>query len=1042
MGYNIGPKIGIEGEAQFRSDIKRINDTYKALEAETKAVTAAFEAQGDEQGKLRATSKQLEKQIAEQQKKQALLDDAVKKATAQFGEESIEATRLRGALFDTQATVAKLEGELKDTKTRLDSAGNAMEEFAEDSQDAGKAALDFGDILSANVISDVIMDGLRKLGDLAKDFAVDSIEAAAEVKAANSQLEQTFGEMEASAKSSLQTISDDTNIATTRMRGSYTKIYAFAKTSGAGSAEALTIASRAMVAAADNAAYYDKSIEEATEQIQAFIKGNYANDAALGIAATETSRNTKANELYAKSFQELSESQKVDVLLAMVEAGNKASGALGQAARESDSWGNITGELAEAMRQLQAEAGKPALKKLTPVIQKITDEAYELIEDTDWDAFGETVENIADGVIEHGPEIVAAIAAVTAGIVAMKITQKVGEFASLASGILNIGTAATTAGTAVAASGTVAMASPWGLVAGVIGGAVTLITLAATSAEEAESSLAKSVEKLKTTVAESEARFAETKSGIDGAAYAAQYYVERLEELESAGLDTAEAHKEYGLVVEQLNELIPDLNLTIDEQTGLVTQNTDAIRADIKAWKENATAKALQDKFSDVLEAQGKAQAELVTSQAKLNLLADQAEDLEKRHSAAVEARSAAIRKLESATDAYYESLGRGQDAENAAKQRMDAAQASAMDLDMSVQRLAHEWNLNRISQENLTESISSAQAIVDSYNDDIQEAEASIKLFEESTEAAADTQNEAQLAIERTQAAIAELEQAYADSAAEALESIESQVGLFEELSMKSDYSAEKIIKNWQDQQAAFANYNENLQKAVDMGLDQALVQQLADGSVEHMQILDAIVNNTKVSVEEINSAFHGLSESKATVSETMGEIATDFNDELAKLEQAAKLSGINVVNGLIAGVESRQEAFAQATAGVGRYGKKGFDEFMLIKSPARRMEPSGEYVVDGAIVGAENKIADFKKVMGEVALAGQDAFLEKRLDRVAAYPSAVTSSTSYSRSVAHNYGGQIFQIYQQPGESANDLAERIMDIMQTKVAAKEAAF
>jgi len=463
MSYNIGPKIGIDGEAQFRKDIKKINDTYKALEAETRAVTAAFDAQGDEQGKLRATSKQLEKQIAEQQKKQALLEDAVKKATAKFGEESIEATRLRGALFDTQATVAKLEGELKDTKTRLDSAGDAMEEFADESKDAGKAALDFGDILSANVISDVIMDGLRELGGLVKDFAVDSIEAAAEVKAANSQLEQTFGDMQASAEDALEGISNDTNIATTRMQGSFTKIYAFAKTSGSGSAEALTVASRAMVAAADNAAYYDKSIEEATEQIQAFIKGNYANDAALGIAATETSRNTKANELYAKSFQELSESQKVDVLLAMVEAGNAASGALGQAARESDSWENITGELAEAMRQLQAEAGKPALKKLTPITQKITDEAYELIEDTDWDKFGETVEDIADGVIEYGPGIVKAIAAITAGIVAMKITQKVTEFASLASGILGIGTAATTARNAVAASGTIAMASPWGL---------------------------------------------------------------------------------------------------------------------------------------------------------------------------------------------------------------------------------------------------------------------------------------------------------------------------------------------------------------------------------------------------------------------------------------------------------------------------------------------------------------------------------------------------------------------------------------------------
>lgn len=66
-----------------------------------------------------------------------------------------------------------------------------------------------------------------------------------------------------------------------------------------------------MRAASDSAAYYDRSIENTTETLQSFLKGNYANDAALGIAATEITRNTVANKKYAKSFQELSEAQKV-----------------------------------------------------------------------------------------------------------------------------------------------------------------------------------------------------------------------------------------------------------------------------------------------------------------------------------------------------------------------------------------------------------------------------------------------------------------------------------------------------------------------------------------------------------------------------------------------------------------------------------------------------------------------------------------------------------------------------------------------------------
>ncbi len=43
MAYNIGPKIGIDGEAEFRRQISQINTEYKTLVAQTKAVTAEFD---------------------------------------------------------------------------------------------------------------------------------------------------------------------------------------------------------------------------------------------------------------------------------------------------------------------------------------------------------------------------------------------------------------------------------------------------------------------------------------------------------------------------------------------------------------------------------------------------------------------------------------------------------------------------------------------------------------------------------------------------------------------------------------------------------------------------------------------------------------------------------------------------------------------------------------------------------------------------------------------------------------------------------------
>ena len=145
----------------------------------------------------------------------------------------------------------------------------------------------------------------------------------------------------------------------------------FAKTSGLDTAEALDLTSRATRAAADGAAFYDKSIESVTESLQSFLKGNFANDAALGISATETTRNAAANKLYGKSFKDLSEAQKQLTLLQMVEDGNKLSGALGQAARESDGLENVMGNLKQAGTNALSAIGQPLLEMMIPVFQTL-----------------------------------------------------------------------------------------------------------------------------------------------------------------------------------------------------------------------------------------------------------------------------------------------------------------------------------------------------------------------------------------------------------------------------------------------------------------------------------------------------------------------------------------------------------------------------------------------------------------------------------------------------------------------------------------------
>ena len=203
-------------------------------------------------------------------------------------------------------------------------------------------------------------------------FTKKATETAASVNAANSAMSQTFGTLESAATAAINRVADESGILDTRLRSTATGIYAFAKTSGMDSAAALGMMEEALQVAADSAAYYDRSLEDTSETLKSFLKGNYANDAALGLSVTEYTRNAAAMKLYGKSFQNLTEAQKQLTLLQMVKDANDLSGATGQAAREADGWENVIGNLKEAWKQLIAVIGQPVLKLAIPVVQSMT----------------------------------------------------------------------------------------------------------------------------------------------------------------------------------------------------------------------------------------------------------------------------------------------------------------------------------------------------------------------------------------------------------------------------------------------------------------------------------------------------------------------------------------------------------------------------------------------------------------------------------------------------------------------------------------------
>lgn len=195
-----------------------------------------------------------------------------------------------------------------------------------------------------------------------KDFAMGAIEAAAGASAMTAQFASVFDGMEDQASAALAGVAGTTQMAEGRIKGSFLQMAAFAKTTGMDTATSLSLAERATLAAADSAAFYDRSIEDVSDSLQSFLKGNYENDAALGISATETTRNAAAMKNFGKEFKKLSEDQKQFTLLSMVEDGNKLSGALGQAAKEGDAYENVMGNLKQSFEDFKIAVGGPLLQ--------------------------------------------------------------------------------------------------------------------------------------------------------------------------------------------------------------------------------------------------------------------------------------------------------------------------------------------------------------------------------------------------------------------------------------------------------------------------------------------------------------------------------------------------------------------------------------------------------------------------------------------------------------------------------------------------------
>lgn len=178
MAVNIGPKIGVDGEAEYRRQINQIIQQSKTLESQMKLVASSFTSATSAEEKSAKTSAVLTKQIEVQRDRVKLLAEQTGKTAAKYGEADIRTQKYQEQLNKAQTALNSMRRELRETtqgveglsnseekgskKTR-DFAGSIKDDFSSAANKGAGGALTFGKAIKAHIIAAGIIAGVKAL---------------------------------------------------------------------------------------------------------------------------------------------------------------------------------------------------------------------------------------------------------------------------------------------------------------------------------------------------------------------------------------------------------------------------------------------------------------------------------------------------------------------------------------------------------------------------------------------------------------------------------------------------------------------------------------------------------------------------------------------------------------------------------------------------------------------------------------------------------------------------------------------------------------
>ena len=394
MSVNIGPKIGINGEAKYRAEINKIIQQGKTLSAQMKAVSSAYQNADNKEQALADVTKTLGDQIKNQRLIVEKFADAVAKSSAQTGENSTETLKWKEQLAKAERELNELEGTTAEAVVGVEDLGEAEHTAGNEAEKSSDHITAFA-VALGNLMSDAIKEGISWLANGLAEIGKAAFELTKKSVKAFSELEQNIGGSEAVFGSYAESIQKTGEQAYKTMGATQSEYLATANKMGAlfqgsglNAQRSAELTTQAMQRAADMASVMGIETSDALEAITGAAKGNYTMMDNLGVAMNATTLEAYAlDKGFDTAFSKMSNAEKAELAMQYFferttqyagnferEASETIAGSIGTLTAAVETWvaglGNAEADITQLTQNILL-AFEDVVSNVLPVVKNI-----------------------------------------------------------------------------------------------------------------------------------------------------------------------------------------------------------------------------------------------------------------------------------------------------------------------------------------------------------------------------------------------------------------------------------------------------------------------------------------------------------------------------------------------------------------------------------------------------------------------------------------------------------------------------------------------